>query len=1101
MWSNLIFNNELVLQDIINYHPEIFFGLQKKHMLHVSLEKITENIPELNSQDFKLWVNHFYKISLSKHNTTFEYISPGFDKQIHVTCQIAFLSNGTISCYLHTVNQELPSSEKRKKDFPTGQMPESVHKSIDLMTTTIGVVLWEFDIKTQQYHILSGDEKHFKGLKIETLLHPDDREKYNIHLLNSGKQEKDTIIIRLKSKSDNTYLFYESTILSRKNKEGKVTHLIGALKDVTTLILKEQELKRLRQFMALSLNAGSIAVWIYEINTQLFSSLEGNTLWGDGLALEQILELMSPDDASIFAEQFQMLVEGKITRLNLVTRFKDEYVPGGYRHYETSMMPMYNEEGKITHITGAQKDVTDFHLQQKELESSKLKIEMSIRNANLVLWEYDSSIGEFTCYNEPLNGYDKSKKLLPATYYSAAHPEDIAEMKRVFSMMRKGEDTNVNLDFQIKLNENMGWQHCTLNGSPFEKDRWGKVIKYVGIRKNNTAIFKQKNLLNTILDSVPMPIYIVDVENDSKILFRNKESKKTFGASNARNTADLIGIETAREVSKIEQQVFETDIPYLGEERIQTSDGKKYDTIVRKSTFYVEDRKLLLCVRWDVGIQNELQRKSKALNILMNVLKTFTWHYDTYDEKLVFSDGFEKNKVSPDLDNPSAFLQKVHPDYKELVFNTVNQLMLQEKEDFWFEFKMDFFDQGVYEWWECRGTMETITKNGHPHKYFFGIAININHHKQNEIMLLQHRKELAELNRRNELILNNANSGLAYISADHKVQWENFPVCFPEMVISSFKQGELCYRSAYKRDTPCEKCIMQKALASKQIESSVMTLDSGRIMELKAIPVSNNENIDKLDGVVIRVDDITDKEQMIQELQRAKLQAEQSDKIKSAFLANMSHEIRTPLNAIIGFSELLSEVADPEEREEYIKIIMTNNELLLKLINDILDLSKIEAGFVELSVQQFDMHNTFDEIALSMQHRMTKPNIELICISPYRSCVVTFDKGRLMQVLTNFITNAIKYTIKGFIKVGYEYVDKGIKVYVKDSGIGIADEKKEKVFKRFEKLDEFAQGTGLGLSICKAIADASGGRIGFDSREGIGSNFWAWFPCQAEISD
>ena len=237
---------------------------------------------------------------------------------------------------------------------------------------------------------------------------------------------------------------------------------------------------------------------------------------------------------------------------------------------------------------------------------------------------------------------------------------------------------------------------------------------------------------------------------------------------------------------------------------------------------------------------------------------------------------------------------------------------------------------------------------------------------------------------------------------------------------------------------------------------------------------------------------------MIGELEKARSRAEQSDKLKSAFLANMSHEIRTPLNAIVGFSDLLMVTEDQEEKEEFIQIINANNELLLKLINDILDLSKIEAGSVELKYENFDLAVYFNELAASMHRRVVNPQVRLVPVNPYEACTVRLDKNRLAQILTNFVTNAIKYTSKGTIEMGYEKIDENIRLYVRDTGIGIPEDKKDKVFHRFEKLDEFAQGTGLGLSICKAIVEACRGEIGFESEFDKGSLFWAVLPCQFE---
>lgn len=242
--------------------------------------------------------------------------------------------------------------------------------------------------------------------------------------------------------------------------------------------------------------------------------------------------------------------------------------------------------------------------------------------------------------------------------------------------------------------------------------------------------------------------------------------------------------------------------------------------------------------------------------------------------------------------------------------------------------------------------------------------------------------------------------------------------------------------------------------------------------------------------------DITEQKELEAKLTEAKNQAEALERLKSTFLANMSHEIRTPLNAIVGFSDLLMTTDDPEEKTEYNSIIATNNELLLRLINDILNLSKIEAGFMDRKPEEFDLPVYFNELYASVKQRMVRPEVELICENPYEHGTVLMDKNRLGQVILNYATNAIKYTPKGFIKMGYKCQDDGILFYVSDSGIGISEEKKQRVYQRFEKLDEFAQGTGLGLSICKAISETSGGKVGFETEEGKGSTFWSWLPFQ-----
>lgn len=242
--------------------------------------------------------------------------------------------------------------------------------------------------------------------------------------------------------------------------------------------------------------------------------------------------------------------------------------------------------------------------------------------------------------------------------------------------------------------------------------------------------------------------------------------------------------------------------------------------------------------------------------------------------------------------------------------------------------------------------------------------------------------------------------------------------------------------------------------------------------------------------------DITPLKQTEQKLIIARDKAEQLDRLKSAFLANMSHEIRTPLNSIVGFSTLLTETDDLEERAEYISIIQRNNELLLQLISDILDLSKIEAGTFDFVKERFEIEQACQEIVQELKAKPQK-GVTLLFESHASPCHIYSDKNRFTQVLTNFINNAIKFTSQGNITVGYEITsDNAIKIYVHDTGLGVPKEKLDNIFDRFVKLNTFAQGTGIGLSICKSIITQMGGEIGVESVVNEGSCFWFTLPLQ-----
>ena len=240
--------------------------------------------------------------------------------------------------------------------------------------------------------------------------------------------------------------------------------------------------------------------------------------------------------------------------------------------------------------------------------------------------------------------------------------------------------------------------------------------------------------------------------------------------------------------------------------------------------------------------------------------------------------------------------------------------------------------------------------------------------------------------------------------------------------------------------------------------------------------------------------DITNIQNIEQELIFARIKAEQSDKLKSAFLANMSHEIRTPLNAIIGFSNILAETDDKEEKEEFVKIINKNSDLLLRLITDILDFSKIESGVLDYSLSDTSLKDIFHE--QFQVHAMKMPEkVSLICdFDALPDIFVHTDPKRVTQVLSNLISNAVKFTEVGSIRFSYRIVEKYVLVEVIDTGIGISPQHQQAIFDRFVKVNSFKQGTGLGLTICKTIIEALNGTIGVDSRPGEGARFWFTLP-------
>ena len=274
----------------------------------------------------------------------------------------------------------------------------------------------------------------------------------------------------------------------------------------------------------------------------------------------------------------------------------------------------------------------------------------------------------------------------------------------------------------------------------------------------------------------------------------------------------------------------------------------------------------------------------------------------------------------------------------------------------------------------------------------------------------------------------------------------------------------------------------------KEIEYPLEVEGSKHYFQARIAPFEGNT-------VLALIHDIGDRIRRSEELIEAKRRAEDADRMKSVFLANMSHEIRTPLNAIVGFSEIMVLTENEEEKHEYLEIIQKNSNLLLQLINDILDLSRIESGKSEMHFQQVEIAGLVDEVEKVHQLKM-KLNVDLKVVRPQGEFWTSTDRNRVMQVLFNFLSNAIKNTETGSITLGLKQEGDWLKLFVSDTGCGIPEEKLPQIFTRFEKLNDFVQGTGLGLSICKSIVERLGGRIEVSSELGQGSTFALYLPYQ-----
>lgn len=367
-----------------------------------------------------------------------------------------------------------------------------------------------------------------------------------------------------------------------------------------------------------------------------------------------------------------------------------------------------------------------------------------------------------------------------------------------------------------------------------------------------------------------------------------------------------------------------------------------------------------------------------------------------------------------------------------------------------------------------------------------------------EIAVREYKEREVRASKTLSSIMNNMGVDIYVNSFDsHDMLYVNESMAAPYGGIEHF-EGKKCWQALYKDKTgECEFCPKKHLIDENGQPTKVYSWDYQRPFDKCWFRVFSAAFawIDGQIAHVITSVDINHQKTIEEELRVAKEKAENLDHLKSAFLANMSHEIRTPLNAIVGFASLLVESDDKKERQDYVDIMQENTELLLQLISDILDLSKIEAGTLDFTMDHLDIKSFCEDIMRNYDIKEDKP-VPVLLAPDLPEYYIYTDKKRLMQVITNFINNALKFTNEGQIMLEYRHKAESneIEFAVTDTGMGIAPDKVDQVFDRFVKLNSFSKGTGLGLSICRSIIEHLGGTIGAESEIGVGSRFWFTHP-------
>lgn len=649
------------------------------------------------------------------------------------------------------------------------------------------------------------------------------------------------------------------------------------------------------------------------------------------------------------------------------------------------------------------------------------------------------------------------------------------------------------------------------------------------VHEKSVALMESEHLhyfFTEVLENLAIPVSVKSMDTERYVYWSKKAEQ--FG----RTAEEMIdGTEElfmpknkAFQAQQIDRDMLQgKEKQYQGVEKYTLRDGKEHTFVVTRTLFSFGDEKLILNSALDISelketqssllhTKDELARKNMSLSSALSLAKVIPWGCDV--ERDVFYCDYDAYHPdhAPEPDGHGCYVVPmeryfagVHPDYRQEAIRMIAELKEGKRTEFHETYMVHWFNEREWEWVQVQCSVSRRGVGGKPVS-LIGSAQRITEQKETELALLKAKEELNVKNATLSSVL-----GIA-----HVIPWSGDL----KTGVFSCDYNDYHHEEATEPDAKGEYALTFDRFFSRihpdyreHAIEQFADLIAGRISEFHEVyPIhwyndheyewlETQSSIPKyeingdLRQLIGSARVITAQKQMEESLRIAKEEAERSNTLKSAFLANMSHEIRTPLNAIVGFSELLADAQDEEEKKEYLNIIKNSNALLLQLVGDILDLSKIEAGTLEFSFADHDLSEIMEELERTARMKISDPAIEVACKERMPGCTIHTDRGRLSQVMHNFINNAAKFTGQGHIHFGYRKLpDDRWYFYVEDTGCGIPSDKIDNIFGRFVKLDAKAKGTGLGLAISKSIIERLGGEIGVTSVNGEGSTFWFRLP-------
>ncbi len=959
----------------------------------------------------------------------------------------------------------------------TLQHNQELIRTIPLLLQNDNYEVFLYDIRKQELKKLTsnGFEQCAKErLSATNGLNSDELARYNslIQKIKNKTEFQEAFTLRIKDANEE-YKHYTHVIKSIVNK-GEATQYLMTRCDVSRQEIELQNKHKMINDLQLSMQLTNTSRWKYnpQAQTLRLTDPDGNK---QTISYDSVKDRMKIEGVDLIEQYIQDVLTGQSLGITTLT-IQDEHNSNEHRYYQINSRVGVDKKTNLPIIRGVITDITEKQKQQLQIGQLQQNINLALDAGELNLWAYNPCTDQFTHIHN--NTVDTVNILSRAEYYAFVHPHDIQLLTDTLAKIIDKEIQNTTLRIRIKGRLRFQWMVFHLAPTIGEN---GEVETITAVQQNIQTIVeyeeklkKEQRKLQDVIDGLPVPIYIIEPDSQTIVYYNEQASRNFFIGQQTKSILDLFIAESNQRCIEINNKVMDLREEYKAPENVTLKNGELRNTFVQKRIMRYNGSDHILVVRYDQTEQQKMKESEQLFLSSLPMLKAYTWQVNGLTRSISYHSAVpeEQQKLSK-LGTMEQRVSTIHPDDQQYFLDTLNHQIEHGDGPFYMSYRSKLSSGELYQWWEVRAIAQRTEVDGKKYILLNGISINVHQQRQNEL-------ELKRINRQNQIILNNSSSGIIYVNSKNEVQWSNMTKDQQDLITTYLLQTKDIYTSPAENTSIYEK----------------LTADDQQIYDLWITPTVNNG---QYQGTVIRVDNVTERELMIHDLEIAKDKAEESERLKMAFLANMSHEIRTPLNAIVGFSELLFDTEEKEEKEEYITLIKQNNENLLRLIGDILDLSKIESGNIEINPVEIEFSHYFDGIYTIWQQRSVETGVELIKQNPYNYCMVMLDHKQVNQIVTNFISNAFKYCPTGSITIGYEYIDEGIKIYVKDTGIGIEEEKLQLTFGRFSKLDNFAQGTGLGLSICKALAEAVGGKVGVESKYGVGSIFWVWLPTKAEI--